>query len=302
MKAEEAKKIADQALQQLAASLAAGKSDALREYLAMLARFHNYSFGNVMMILSQRRNATHVAGFHAWLRLGRYVKKGEKGIVILAPMILRNRDTAATENEPEAADKTGKKRLWFRAVYVFDVSQTDGQPLPEPASVQGEPGERLALLTAHIAAHGITIDNDDIPFGAEGVSRGGRISVRSDLTAAQEFAVLIHEFAHELLHRGHDRPPTTTARETEAEAIAFVVCYAAGLVTITASSDYILLYNGKVETLQASLSRIQRTASNILVAITPERDEAAFSSEIDRSDISLEERVTPLSLAKIRIR
>jgi hypothetical protein len=133
MKAEEAKKLADQALDNLNAALAAGKSDALIAYLAAMGRFHDYSFGNVMLIVMQRPDATHVAGFNTWKTLGRFVKKGEKGIVIIAPMLIKPKDNAAASAEKD------RTILRFKAVYVFDVSQTDGEPLPEFARVGGNP-------------------------------------------------------------------------------------------------------------------------------------------------------------------
>jgi len=259
MKAEEAKKIADAALTQLSESLKQGKSEELTRYLAMLARFHRYSFGNVMLILFQRPDATHVAGFNTWRQLGRFVKQGEKGIVIIAPMMIRKK-----EDETVEAEKPTQPILRFRGVHVFDVSQTDGEPLPEPARVRGEPGEHIDRLKAFIAERGITLDHDDVPHGAEGVSRGGRISVRPDLEPAAMFSVLVHELAHELLHRSQDRPKDKTVRETEAEAVAFVVCSAIGLTTGTAASDYIKLYQGDEETLAASLDRVQRVAAEII--------------------------------------
>lgn len=261
MKVEQAKKIADQALEQLAEALKSGRSEELTRYLAMLARFHRYSFGNVMLILSQMPDATHVAGFRTWKQVGRFVKKGEKGIVIIAPMMIRKQDEQAKDGDkPESI-------LRFRGVYVFDVSQTDGEPLPEPARVNGDPGAHIHRLRQVITERGITIDNDDLPFGADGVSRCGRISIRPGLEPAHEFSVIAHELAHELLHRGEDRPASKTVRETEAEAVAFVVCQAIGLETGTAASDYIQLFDGKAETLAASLDRIQRTAAEIIAAL-----------------------------------
>lgn len=272
MKAEQARKIADQALEQLADALKDGRSEELTRYLAMLARFHKYSFGNVMLILSQKPDATHVAGFNTWKQLGRFVKKGEKGIVIIAPMLIRKQDEQASENDkPESM-------LRFRGVYVFDVSQTDGQPLPEPSAVNGDPGRHIDRLRSVIAERGITIDNDDLPIGADGVSRGGRISIRSGLAPAQEFSVTVHEFAHELLHRGDDRPASKTVRETEAEAVAFVVCQAIGLETGSAASDYIQLYDGETETLAASLDRIQKTAAEIIAVLHDAPDEQAHAA------------------------
>lgn len=276
MKSEEAKKIADNALQQLSDALKSGKSEQLTRYLSMLARFHRYSFGNVLMIADQRPDATHVAGFNAWRSLGRYVKKGEKGIVIIAPMSIRPKDEGTADGE-QPGESRKKPILRFRGVYVFDIAQTDGEPLIEHPMVAGDPSRHLDHLKAHIAELGITLDHDDLPPGTEGVSRGKRISIRPGLAPAQEFSVLAHELAHELLHRGEDRPKSKTVRETEAEAVAFVVCQAAGLETGTAASDYIQLYQGNTDTLAASLERIQHTAAGIIAALhtTGEQAQAA---------------------------
>ncbi|MBX3357327.1 MAG: hypothetical protein KF745_02755 [Phycisphaeraceae bacterium] len=267
MKADQVKKIADQALESLATALAAGKSEALTKYLAVLARFHKYSFGNVMLILWQRPEATHVAGFHTWKSLGRFVKKGEKGIAILAPMLIKPRD------EDESNEGKSRPVLRFRGVHVFDVAQTEGAELPEPPQVAGDPGVHLERIKALVAERGITLDTEDLPMGADGVSRGGRISVRPGLPPAREFAVIVHELAHELLHRGEDRKEISkTVRETEAEAVAFVVSSAIGLETGTAASDYIQLYDGKTETLAASLDRIQKTAAEIIAKLISHAD------------------------------
>lgn len=269
MNAEEAKKIADNALETLAKSLENGKSEAITQYLAMMARFHRYSFGNILLIHFQKPDATHVAGFTTWKTMKRFVRKGERGIVIIAPMTIRPKDDVR-QTDP---DKPAKAILRFRGVHVFDVSQTDGEPLPAPSKVQGDPSEHLGRLKASIAGRGIILDHDDVPSGAEGVSRGGRISIRPDLPVAEEFSVLVHELAHELLHRGEDRKTISkTVRETEAEAVAFVVTSAIGLDTGTAASDYIQLYQGTgekaVETLAASLDRIQRVAAEIIAGIS----------------------------------
>jgi hypothetical protein len=281
--ADNARKIADTALDQLAAALKEGRSEKLKNYLAVMARFHRYSFGNILMILFQMPSATHVAGFHSWKQLGRYVKKGEHGIVILAPMLLRDRSKQNTDGEEqnegqEQQTATPRRVLRFRGVFVFDVSQTEGKPLPEPATVSGNPGAATVRLRSFIAERGIALDHEDLPAGALGVSRGGRISIREGLTQAEEFATLTHECAHELLHHGQDakRPASKTVRETEAEAVAFVVCTAAGLATGTAASDYIQLHQGDADLLAASLDRIQKTAAAIIAAVLPaERNDSA---------------------------
>ncbi|OWY73119.1 hypothetical protein B7486_01870 [cyanobacterium TDX16] len=264
MKAEQAKKVADQALEQLSQALAAGRSEELTRYLSMLAKFHKYSFGNVMLILSQMPDATHVAGFNTWKQVGRYVRQGEKGIVIIAPMAFRKHNAEPAAGESAERDETV---LRFRGVYVFDVSQTEGQPLPEPAGINGDPGHHLDRIKAVVASRGIALDYEIGPGSALGLSRGGRISIRPGLPAAEEFAVIVHELAHELLHRGEDRPASKTVRETEAEAVAFVVAQAVGLDAGAAARDYIQLYDGKTDTLAASLDRIQKTAADIIAAL-----------------------------------
>lgn len=254
------------ALAELDEALQKGKSETLIRYLAMLARFHRYSYGNVLLIASQRPEATHVAGFQTWKKLGRFVKKGEKGILILAPIIIRR----PKDNDAEADDThEAETVLRFRGVHVFDVAQTDGEPLPAPAEVAGDPGACLSRLRGAVTARGISLDYDELPGGAEGVSRGGRISLRPGLAPAHEFSVLVHELAHELLHQGAEKPPAKVVRETEAEAVAFVVCHAIGLDTGTAASDYIQLYRGNTAQLAQSFDRIQRAAAEIIEGMEP---------------------------------
>src|SRR3954469_18312139 len=125
MTADALKKITTDALDKLAALLDEGHSDQLTALLRTMARFHKYSWHNVCLIASQRPTATRVAGFHAWRTMGRAVRKGEKGIAILAPIVGRR--------EPASDPDESRMVLSFRAAYVFDVEQTDGDPLPAPA-------------------------------------------------------------------------------------------------------------------------------------------------------------------------
>lgn len=267
MKAEEARKMTDQALARLADALAQGKSEALTRYLDTMARFHRYSFGNIMLILAQNPDATQVAGFNTWKKLKRWVKKGEHAITIIAPMILK-RDEGRLEGE----DKTIVR---FKAAFVFDISQTDGEPLPEVHTVSGDPGAFTDRLKGFIAARGIKLAYEQLSPGVYGLSSGGTIRVQLDLPAADEFAVLVHELAHEMLHHGEGAVRATkTVRETEAEAVAFVVSHAVGLDTNSAAADYIQMYQGSKETLAESLDRIQKTANAILEAINTEEPEA----------------------------
>jgi len=272
MTTDQAKVLSENSLARLMEALERGQSDALKTYLSVMSRFHKYSWGNCLLIYSQRPDATHVAGFHAWLTLRRFVRKGEKGIAILAPMVGRKKaDDALTEDE--------QTRLYgFRAAHVFDVSQTEGEPLPEFATVSGDPQGYADRLTQFVASQGIALTYDSKIAPAKGLSCGGKITLLPDMPPAETFAVLAHETAHELLHRGDRRKETThTIRETEAEAVAFVVCSAIGLDANTSSSDYIQLHAGDKATLAESLAFIQQTASVILQAIEPQEAAKANS-------------------------
>jgi len=263
---EQAKKLADEALENLVASVKAGKSDSLTAYLAAMGRFHSYSFGNVMLIITQKPDASHVAGFNTWKTLGRFVKKGEKGILIIAPMVFKPKDDA-----PVPSDNADRSILRFKGVYVFDVSQTDGQPLPEFAHVGGNPNGHTDRLKSLIASKSIALEYTSDIGSAHGVSTVGLIKIRPDLSPAEEFSVLAHELAHEMLHsRDYRREASKTVKETEAEAVAFVVSQSIGLETGTAAADYIQLYDGDADTLADSLDRIQKTAAEIIEHIMEE--------------------------------
>ncbi len=272
----------DASLDRLAESLDTGTSDQMKVFLAAMGRFHSYSFQNLMLILSQYPEATRVAGFHTWRKFGRTVKKGEKGIAIFAPMRIKKKgedqeDRPAKMPSSAKADDSDSTLLRFRVVHVFDVSQTEGEPLPEPARVSGDPSGVIDALKSVIAARGIELVEDADLGGADGVSTGGRIKIRGGLAPAAAFGVLAHELAHELLHQTEakeDRPPKTV-RETEAEAVAHVVCDAVGLDVGSASSDYIGLYQGDRETLAASLTRIQKTACGIIDGVREHLAETA---------------------------
>jgi len=258
MNADHLKKLTTDALDRLGALLDAGQSHELTALLRTMARFHRYSLHNLCLIAAQRPDATRVAGFQTWKTLGRFVRKGEKGIVILAPIVGHRSDAEAGES---------KRVVGFRAAYVFDVAQTDGEPLPEISAASGDPGASTAALQAAIATRGIAIDEVDDLDGALGTSAGGRIQIVKNLEPAQEFAVLAHEFAHELLHHADDRPGSRDTRELEAEAVAFIVGEAVGLDVARASTDYIHLYCGDRDALFASLDRVRSAAGTILAAI-----------------------------------
>src|SRR5207249_5482736 len=130
MKLEEVNSRTKEAVDFLVAALESGHSEVLTEYLGAMAKFHTYSFGNIMLIARQKPSATNVAGVRTWNSLGRFVRRGEKGILILAPMVGRKGKTLE-ETTVEGEEKNPQPQLYgFRAVYVFDISQTEGKDLP----------------------------------------------------------------------------------------------------------------------------------------------------------------------------
>ena len=195
------------------------------------------------------------------------MRQGEKGIRIMAPIVWREKKGDKPDGR-EGDDAEELVRL--RSVCVFDVAQTEGRPLPELAQARGEPGKFTGRLKEFAAERGIHVEISGALVSAHGLSSGGKILVRKGLPAAEEFSVL----AHELLHKAEEEQPSSrTVRETEAEAVAFVVCQAIGLEAINAAADYTHLYQGSKETLLESLQRIPQAAVQIIGAIMG-RDEA----------------------------
>ena len=274
--------MAHEAFDQLVRDVEAGKSETLKQYLKAMGMFHRYSVGNAILIQLQKPNATHVAGFRAWQQLGRHVKKGEHGIAIMAPIVWRRKARKDTQQQ-EQNDPDDEVVSTFKTAHVFDISQTEGKPLPEFAKARGDPGACLERLERFIAGRGIKLERGDLRI-AEGVSIGGTILLKACLAPPDEFSVMVHELAHEMLHQDpSNRPKEKTVREAEAEAVAYVVCQGVGLDMSTASSDYIQLYNGDKKVLMGSLERIQRTAGEILAAVTengPSVDAAGRSAAV----------------------
>jgi antirestriction protein ArdC len=276
-----AKEVIAANVQALIEQLEQGHSEGLTAYLTAMGKFHNYSFGNILEIARQKPDATRVAGLYAWNQLGRNVRKGEHGIRILAPVIgiRRKKDSEA---EKDIRTQNQGVLVGFRSAYVFDVSQTDGKELPELSSkVSGDVGERRERLIDFTIAQGIQLEFKESIAPALGVSYGGKIVLLPGQSSAEEFSTLVHELAHEMLHKAERRTATTkVVRETEAEAIAFVVGQTIGLNTGRASADYIHLYHGNAALLAESLEVIQKTSAVILSALeSPIVDDAAESTE-----------------------
>jgi len=294
-----AKDVIAENVKALIAQLEAGKSDALTAYLDAMARFHNYSFGNILQIARQRPDATNVAGMYTWNQLGRRVKKGEKGIQILAPMIGVRRNKQE-EAEQDGAEKKAPVLVGFRAVYVFDVSQTEGADLPELSqNVTGDVGGNRDRLLSFLAAQNIALEFKESIAPAMGVSYGGKIVLLPGQSEAEEFSTLIHELAHEMLHKADRRTATTkVVRETEAEAIAFVVGKAIGIEGGSASADYIQLYHGNAALLAESLEVIQRTSAVILAVLqepSPEESHGQPGNAAPQPEVEEQEPVAEVA-------
>ncbi len=259
MNENKAKAFIDNAIQALITLVDKGHSDSFREYLKAISRFHKYSLTNIMLIQMQCPHATRIAGFHTWKTIGRFVNKGEKAIRIIAPIVKKKSDLierAMTED----SDICG-----FRIVNVFDISQTSGDELPQFEKVTGNPHEYTIRLNEFIAECNIELEYSDDLY-CDGISLGGKIVIRSNLTPAENFSVSVHELAHELLHKSNDSILCKEVKEAEAEAVAFIISYAIGLDVNTSFSDYIQMYHGDKDTILRSIERIQKTSSIILTA------------------------------------
>jgi antirestriction protein ArdC len=256
---------------------AAIQSELFRNYLKTSAAFWSYSWHNQMLIWRQRPDATYVGGFHTWLRCSRYVRKGEKGIAILAPMFFK--DKARTEEGTE----TETRRIWFKVVYVFDISQTGGTPLPElPTRSVGDRGQdMLDRLLRFAESRGIAVRFVEKCSlnGAAGTSRGKEIEIRtSDADVPTQSATLAHEIAHSLLHWTADWKRITTRdgkpiyiqqRELEAEATAYVVSQYFGVQT--PSEFYLASYRVTPAMLLQAVETIAATVKTILQGCQQDR-------------------------------
>ncbi len=261
-KAKVLRQTIDDRLEQLAKAVDDVRaSELFKQYLDVQARFHKYSWHNTMLIVTQKPDAERVAGFKTWTTMGRHVRKGERGIMIFAPRPFKRTET------DDAGNDTERQGVSFRPVYVFDVSQTDGDPLPEVEvpDVETAADTLLASLERVAAKRGIAINYTNLDAGYFGVSKGGTIDLATGHATGQSAKTLAHELAHEAMHK-HDRPDglTRTVAELEAESVAYVVCSHFGLDVEVRASRYIVQWNGDAKALRESLDRIATTARDIV--------------------------------------
>ena len=259
-----------------------------RMFLTTMSKFHDYSIGNQILIMLQKPEAVRVAGFNTWKDLGRWVKKGEKGIAIMAPVMPpRSKSTcpgcgAEVSRKARYCPKCGhglettsgfdiEQPRYFRVVYVFDVNQTEGEDLPEfeVPVLTGEANEELfADLLAHMKQRGVSVDFDFRPHmdpGIKGFYSQAGIWVRPEEPRAQQLKTLLHEIAH-YYSEGVFHIPRQDA-ETIAESAAFVVGTHFGFDTGVRSFPYVALWAKDKKVLENNLGAIRKVSTTIIEAL-----------------------------------
>lgn len=245
-------------------------SDEYIAYLNTMSKFHSYSFGNILLILMQRPDATLVAGFKSWqTKFSRFVKKGEKGITILAPCpkqtIVTKKDANGNEYEEVI------KWMSYRPVTVFDIAQTDGKDLPsygvdELSGDVADYGKLMDALKAQASVPVVFEDMDD----AHGYCTPTKIAIKNGMSELQTVKTMIHELAHHLMkHCSSENHEDRETKEVQAESVAYVVSTTLGLDTGDYSFGYVAGWAGNqnVKVLQGALAAIQKTADTIIKAL-----------------------------------
>ena len=271
----------------LVKAIEAGGDQIFSSYLRTMARFHNYSARNAILIAAQRPNATHLEGVRSWNELGRFVRPGEKGIYIFAPTV--GATSRRNDSAPDAGvKKTGKGKkaaepvaqpvspepqlLGFRGVYVFDIEQTGGEEVPHTLR-HLDIGKATETLIQFAQSQSLTVEQ--VPWIAphKATSYRGTIRILPGLEPAEEFPALLREVAGQMLFLAQRRTSVTRALHLqETKAAAFMVAEALQLECKAEFSDC-QLYYGDAGMLAESLQVVHRAAAAILRAISPETGE-----------------------------
>ena len=287
-------------------------SDNFRKYLSCCSKFHSYSLNNTLLILAQKPDATLVAGYNAWQHnFNRHVDKGERGLIILAPVtskITQLMDKADEDGNPildENGDPIKEERvinqLRFTTTTVFDISQTSGEPLPSLIhNLTGSSDEILAFIDS--VKNICTIPIDYHSPSKDAVLAGGakgyysiaedRIVLNMELEDMQIAKTLIHEYSHSILHKKTDKD--SDQREIEAESLAFVLCDHFGIDTSDYSFGYIASYAAQDEAkLKTILSNIQSTAHEMIDKLEP-----LFAQNLKKRTM-VHEYITPVEMNEL---
>lgn len=258
-------------------------SEEWARYLRMQAAFHTYSFSNVQLILAQCPDASRVAGFKTWEKLGRMVRKGEKALWILAPRFYKPKDTQPADDDQDGSGDAEQMKVYFRAVPVFDISQTEGDELPSPVKkLEGDDdGRAFERLKAFSESRGCLVTVEAIAGRANGYFSPleNLIVIREGLAPVQACKTLAHEIAHSFLHTDIEVYRAHRGEcELEAESVAFIVLHHLGIDAGDYSFGYVAGWQGgdeaAIKALKASAQRIQVTAKAIIEGIEEGAEEA----------------------------
>lgn len=249
-------------------------SEKYKAYLAFVSKFYDYSANNCLLIWMQKPDASLVAGYKAWQeKFKRQVKKGEKGIKILAPMPKKFTKKVKDEDGNEVEKEI--KYTAFRAISVFDISQTEGEDVPSMVDdLQGNVEQYADLVEKLKAISPVPVSFEAFDSKAKGYysPSENRIVVQPDLSEQQSLKTLIHEISHAILHNqedGEQKDADRHTKEVQAESVAYTVCAALGVDTSDYSFGYVAGWSEgrEVKELTASIDVIRRTAKEIIEAL-----------------------------------
>ena len=255
-------------------------SDKYREYLSTMNKFHNYSFNNSMLIHMQKPEASYVAGYKTWETMERHVRKGEKGITIFAPCPYKvkkpvevyDSKTGQVKRDIHGKPMMEEKEITyasFKAISIFDISQTEGKPLPELAQeLKGEIPDYMVLMDSvkEIAPVPVRFEEWDKSKKGHYDLANKEIVIKSGMSDLQTVKTAIHETAHSILHKDQAHIKDSATMEVEAESTTFIVCQHLGLDTSDYSFGYLAGWSsGKdLPELKSSLQTIQRTSHEVI--------------------------------------
>ena len=314
------KKSPEDKLKELTDKLEAGikevfSSQKYKDYLKVMSRFHGYSYNNTMLILLQKPDARLLAGYKTWQGMERNVKKGEHGISILAPSkkrFTKYMDKIDKDTRKPVLDQDGNpvkvpreiEYLTFYPTTIFDISQTEGKPLPVMAEE----------LNGQVTDYGIIMDSLKATAPApirvvswEESKKGyfspllNEIVIKSGMSELQTVKTGIHETAHSILHSGTNNLKDSATMETEAESIAFIVCCHLGLDTSSYSFPYLATWSSSKELpeLKSSLSTIQKTAHSLIEKLDQAISKRIREHSIEEQELSRDTRNPDISLETV---